>query len=301
MSVRPIDVLYLGVDQAAWAFLVRGPTGHALVECGPAASWPHLERGLAQAGTGPGDIGDVLLTHIHLDHAGAVGHLARHGSRVHVHPFGAPHLIEPGKLLASSRRVHGCAYDRFYGDLLAVEAAKVRAVADGQVVGPAGLRWTAIHTPGHARHHIVWLLEAQGERHAFMGDLAGIRVPESDLLLMPTPPPEFEPQAWVASLRAVLQAAPTHLWLTHGGLVATHPQACRSFLERAQVEILRETEALRAEIGLASPASEEAVLGRLRPEAVRAGVTPHRMAQFIDEGFARMNLSGARRAFQPRT
>ena len=300
MIIRPLDVLYMGVDQAAWSFLVRGPQGHALVECGPAASWPSLERGLRASGVAPSDIGDLLLTHIHLDHAGAAGHLAAHGARVHVHPFGAPHLIDPAKLLASSRRVHGPAYDLFYGDLRAVPEDRVLAVEDGRHIHAAGLQWTALHTPGHARHHIVWLLDMERERHAFMGDLAGIHVPGSDFLLMPTPPPEFDPAAWIRSLSRVIDAAPTHLWLTHGGLVARDRSASQAFLRRAEAAITQETAALRAEVRHAPEEAERALLGRLRPAAAGAGVSPERMAQFIDEGFARMNLAGARRAFLPR-
>ncbi len=301
MRPRPIDVRYLGVDQAAWAFLIGGPLGQVLVECGPAASWPHLEQGLVEAGVSAAGIGDLLLTHIHLDHAGAAGHLAAQGARVHVHPFGAPHLVDPAKLIASSRRVHGDAYDRFYGDLKPVPADQVCPTADDSIVNAAGLRCTALHTPGHARHHVVWLMDAPGERHAFMGDLAGIHVPESEFLLMPTPPPEFDPVAWVASLRKVREAQPTHLWLTHGGLVAADRSASRQFLERAEQEIRREAEALRGAIPLDAEEAERAVLDRLRPRAERAGVSPRRMAQFVDQGFARMNLAGARRAFPPRS
>lgn len=297
MIVTPVDVRYLDVDQAAWAFLVHGPSGRALVECGPAASWLQLERGLRSSGVAPSDVDDLLLTHIHLDHAGAAGHLAAHGARVHVHPFGAPHLIDPAKLLASSRRVHGPAYDRFYGDLRAVDASRVVPVTDGGTIEVAGLRWRALHTPGHARHHVVWLLERGDQRHAFMGDLAGIRVPESDFLLMPTPPPEFEPAAWIESLRRVQDVRPSHLWLTHGGMVASDPEASRSFLERARAAIDREAVLLRGLVGMKADEAERALLDRTRAEAMEAGVPVRRMGQFIDDGFVRMNLAGARRAF----
>jgi len=302
MIVTPIDVRYLDVDQAAWAFLVQGPSGHALVECGPAASWPHLERGLRQSGVDPARVQDLLLTHIHLDHAGAAGHLAAHGARVLVHPFGAPHLIDPAKLLASSRRVHGPAYDRFYGDLLPVSPAQARAAEDGTTVEAAGLAFRALHTPGHARHHVVWLLDHDGARHAFTGDLAGILVPGSDFIAVPTPPPEFDPATWKASLERLAAERPTHLWLTHGGCVGGDERTCAVFLRRAADRLAQETDWLR-DLVASDAADAECVRAygeRERPLAVAAGVDARRLADFVDDAFLRMNLGGARRAFAPR-
>ncbi|NBW26273.1 MAG: MBL fold metallo-hydrolase, partial [Betaproteobacteria bacterium] len=158
-------------------------------ECGPAATRSTLIDGLRKVGVALQDIRHLLLTHIHLDHAGAAGHLAQVGAHVHVHPFGAPHLASPDKLLASTRRVHGEAYEPFYGDLLAVDAAHLHPVQDGATLSLSGRVLRALHTPGHARHHVVWLLEHASERHAFMGDLAGILVPHSRFIAMPTPPP----------------------------------------------------------------------------------------------------------------
>lgn len=300
MVISPIDVGYMGVDGAANAFLVRGPQGHVLVECGPAACFGTLEAGLRSHGCAVADIGDLLLTHIHLDHAGGAGHLAAQGARVHVHPFGKPHLANPAKLIASSRRVHGAAYDRFYGDLLPVPETAIVVARDTVWITAGGLRWRALHTPGHARHHVVWMLEHGLERHAFVGDLAGILVPESSHIAVPTPPPEFDPQAWRTSLGRVFAEGPSHLWLTHGGCVASNPRDAEAFLHRALARLIETTEWLEE---AAKRQDDEVVAeGLLRERRIAAeqGVNPRRMDEFIDEAFIRMNLGGARRAFLPR-
>ena len=302
MTVLPIDVGYMGVVGAANAFLVRGPRGDALVECGTAATWPTLVAGLRAAGGDPARVQDLLLTHIHLDHGGAAGHLASMGARVHAHPFGVPHLIDPAKLVASSRRVHGPAYDRFYGDLAPVPAALAHAAQDGGQVEACGPPFRALHTPGHARHHVVWLLESGAHRHAFLGDLAGILVPGSDFIAVPTPPPEFDPVAWRESLERVIAERPTHLWLTHGGLVGGDAASAGTFLRRAVDRLRQETGWLRDCVAPTLADSEAlAAYGALeRPLARASGVDATRMTEFIDDAFLRMNLGGARRAFAPR-
>ena len=295
--IHPIDVGYMGVTGAANAFVVRAPCGVVLVECGTARTLPTLERGLAAMGLATSDVSDLLLTHIHLDHAGAAGHLARIGARVHVHPFGERHLVDPAKLVASSRRVHGAAYDAFYGDLLAIDARQVRAAEDGAVVDAAGLSFRALHTPGHARHHVVWMLDQDARRHAFMGDLAGILVPESDHVAMPTPPPEFDPESWERSLERVVAERPTNLWLTHGGCVATDADAASRFLHRARERLRQVVEWLRSGVRMEAAEAERWLLEVERQGARADGVRPRRMDEFIDAAFVRMNLGGARRAF----
>lgn len=302
MNIVAIDVGYLGLAGAALAFLIRGPKGDALVECGTAATRPALEAGLAAAGSSEGSIVDLLLTHIHLDHGGAAGHLASRGARVHAHPFGIPHLVDPAKLAASSRRVHGDAYDRFYGDPVPVPADRACAVEDGASIEAAGLRFRALHTPGHARHHLAWMLERPDERHAFVGDLAGILVPGSEFIAVPTPPPEFDPSAWRESLRRVAAERPTHLWLTHGGCVAHDASSAHAFLSRASERLLQETDCLRELVtsGLDDARAIAAYGAIERPLARAGGVDDRRLADFIDDAFLRMNLGGARRAFVPR-
>ncbi|MBU6210480.1 MAG: MBL fold metallo-hydrolase [Planctomycetes bacterium] len=293
---------YMRLAGAANAFLIRGDDGHVLVECGPAATRATLFEGLRAVGVALTDIRHLLLTHIHLDHAGAAGHLAQHGAHVHVHPFGAPHLANPEKLLASTRRVHGSAYEPFYGDMAPVDVAHLHATTDDVEVRLSGRAWRALHTPGHARHHVVWLLEAGSERHAFMGDLAGIVVPDSDWLSVPTPPPEFEPDAWIASLQRVIEADPTHLWLTHGAGVARDRAASRRFLERALLRLRQERAWLEQVVSAhADDAQALDTYRAIESAHVRAaGMEAARLDVLLDDAFFRMNLAGARRAFAPR-
>jgi glyoxylase-like metal-dependent hydrolase (beta-lactamase superfamily II) len=305
--IQPLDVGYLGLQGAANAYLLAGASGCALIECGTAATWPTLVAQLARHGVRPQQITDVLLTHIHLDHAGAAGHLAELGARVWVHPFGRPHLIDPAKLLASSRRVHGAAYDAFYGDLRPVPASLVHAVEDGGVVDACGWRFHAIATPGHARHHHAWLLESGARRHLFSGDVLGIVVPGSSFICIPTPPPEFEPREWIASVHRLRGSAPTHVWLTHGGLQSRSTEEAAAFIDRAASRVSEESEVLRTlATGVASAGPRDsdefhAALQRaveayrqwLRPRTDAAGVDAQRFRDFLADGFLRMSLLGA--------
>lgn len=299
MNITPIDLGYLDVEGAAFAFLVQGSGDPVLVECGPAACIDNLESGVRAAKCTPDDIRDVLLTHIHLDHAGAAGHLAARGARVHVHPFGRPHLIEPSKLVASSRRVHGQAYEHFYGDPLPVAESSIVVAKDGARIDIGGLLWRALHTPGHARHHVVWILEHGLERHAFVGDVAGILVPESHHIAVPTPPPEFDPQAWRASLGRVFAEGPSHLWLTHGGCVASNPRDAEAFLHRALARLSETIALLRGVVSWPEDRAVAEIRARERLIASEHGVNERRMRQFVDEAFVRMNLGGARRNMLP--
>jgi glyoxylase-like metal-dependent hydrolase (beta-lactamase superfamily II) len=214
-TIHVLDLRFQGVPHGIASFLVMGPTGPVLIETGPGSTLATLQSELKQHGLQPADVADVLLTHIHLDHAGAAGWWAQQGARVHVHHAGAPHLIEPGRLLSSAQRIYGEAMDRLWGEYLASPAHKVYAHHDGDVIQAGGLQFTAHDTPGHARHHFVYQLDDI----AFTGDLAGVRLPEHPHLRLPTPPPEFELEAWQTSVERMRALAFGRLYLTHFGAV----------------------------------------------------------------------------------
>lgn len=214
-EIHPLDLRFQESPEAIAAFLVVGPGGPVLVETGPGSTLATLERELARFGFTPADVHHVLVTHIHLDHAGASGWWAQRGAQVYVHHVGAPHLIDPSKLLASAQRIYGDMMGPLWGEFLAAPAERVHALRGGDVVEVAGLKFTALDTPGHARHHLVYRLDDI----AFTGDLAGIRLAGRPHLRLPTPPPEFDMEEWRASLKRVRAGKFARLYLTHFGAV----------------------------------------------------------------------------------
>lgn len=297
IPVDAIDVGYLDLPGAANAYLLRSEGGPVLVECGPQACLPVLEQGLRERGVDPARIAHLFLTHIHLDHAGAAGAFARRGTMIHVHPVGAPHLVDPTKLIAGSRRVHGAAYDRFYGDPLPAPTDRVHAASSGAQAHLGDLVFEAIETPGHARHHLAWLVwrsNALPDAVLFTGDAAATLVPGSRFVGIPVPPPEYDLSAWRRSLDAMRAAAPSRLVLTHGGEI-DEPEAHLSIVQR---RLLDEDAFLRAAI--AATGDDEEVLRAYRPwlhaQADAAGVLAEARERFIGDGWMRMNIAGVRRA-----
>ena len=157
----------------------------------------------------------ILLTHIHLDHAGGTGSLlARFPDlRVYVHEVGAPHVIDPSRLLSSAERLYGDQMQRLWGEVLPVPEQNVTALSGGEIV--AGLE--VLYTPGHAGHHVSYLDPDSGD--AFVGDVAGVRIPPGEVTLMPTPPPEIDVELWLESIEALRTRRPERLHLTHFGTV----------------------------------------------------------------------------------
>ncbi len=214
-EVHPLDLKFQGYPEAIAAFLVIGPGGPLLIETGPGSTLTTLQSELARFGLKPTDIRDVLITHIHLDHGGAAGWWAQQGARVHVHHVGAPHLIDPSKLLASAQRIYGRTMQALWGEYLPSPAERVRALHDGAVIEASGLKITVFDTPGHARHHLIYALDGV----AFTGDLAGIRISARPHIRLPTPPPEFDLEVWLASVARVKAMKFDRLYLTHFGAV----------------------------------------------------------------------------------
>lgn len=232
-----LDLRFLGFPRAIASFLLIGPGGPVLVESGPATTVDQLEAALAEHGYRLEDVAHLLVTHIHLDHAGAAGHLARRGATVYVHHRGAAHLIDPSRLLASAARIYADQMDHLWGTTLAVPAEQVVELEDGQVIEVAGLHLTAVDTPGHAGHHHSYLL---GDT-LFTGDVAGVRLPGQRHLSVPAPPPEFDLELWRGSLGRIRELAPTRICPTHFGCfedVDDHLDRLEELLE-ASAEFVR--------------------------------------------------------------
>ncbi len=265
MKFYTLDLNFLNTPQVIAAYALLGPDSAALIESGPGSTLPQLLQGLRALGVEPADVRDVLLTHIHLDHAGAAGWWARQGATLHVHPVGAPHLIDPAKLLASAQRIYGDQMDTLWGEFLSAPAEKVRAVKDGEVITAAGVEIIAIETPGHARHHHVYRI---GDI-VFTGDAAGVRLPGFDLLAVPSPPPEFDLEAWQATLERLSALSLQKIYPTHFGEVADpagHFRRLKPLLREA-AEVVRQS--------MAEGLSRDQIIERytewflVRPEAAR--------------------------------
>lgn len=232
--VEIVDLRFQGFPAIIASYVLRGPSGVAVVETGPASTYPALKAGLAGLGIELAQVTDILVTHIHLDHAGAAGWLAREtGATVHVHTVGAPHLADPAKLLASAQRIYGNAMGMLWGETIPVPAEQVHALADGDVVEAAGLRIEAVDTPGHAWHHMAYLLDGL----CFTGDVAAVRLPGHRHVRVPTPPPEIDLAVWARSLARLAGLRPDRLLPTHFGPVqgdsSAHLQAVEEQLAAA--------------------------------------------------------------------
>lgn len=231
MNIDVIDLEFQGTPGVIAAFLIHGPTGRVLVETGPASTLAAMLAGLDRLGLRPADVGDVLVSHIHLDHAGAAGWWAQQGARIHVHPRGAPHLIDPSRLLASARRIYGDQMDTLWGEVLPAPGERVVAVEDGVVLEVGGLRISAHDTPGHARHHLVYCLEDV----VFSGDAAGIQLPGSEWIDLPAPPPEYDLEEWKRTLDRMRALRPRTLYRTHfgaGGAIGAELSGFERMLEK---------------------------------------------------------------------
>ncbi len=213
-TVYTLDLNFLGIPGTIASYLIPHPHGAVLVESGPGSTLPGLTAGLKEHGVRPADVTDVLLTHIHLDHGGAAGWLARQGARIHVHPVGAPHLLNPEKLLASARRIYGDQMDRLWGEFLPVPEDRLSVVEDGQILEIEDLVFQALDTPGHAEHHHAYLF---GDL-CFSGDIAGVRLPGTCYVRLPMPPPELNLEKWRASLKRIQESRARRIAPTHFGL-----------------------------------------------------------------------------------
>src|ERR1035437_6898180 len=212
-----IDLLFQDLPRVIATVVVHGPGGVTLVDPGPSSTLPVLRRELERAGIAIADVTSLLLTHIHLDHAGASGTLVRENSRlrVHVHQNGAPHLIDPSRLLASATRLYGDAMDRLWGECRPVPADAIVVLAGGERITASGRELDVAYTPGHASHHVSYFSGDSGI--AFVGDTAGIRLMPGGFVLPPTPPPDIDLDAWRDSLSRIDAWGAGKVFLSHFG------------------------------------------------------------------------------------
>lgn len=250
--IYTLDLNFLGQPDAIASYLIPHAHGAILIETGPGSTLPALQAALKTHGLSVANLTDAFLTHIHLDHAGASGWLARQGVRIHLHPNGAPHMLNPEKLITSATRIYGDKMETLWGEFLPVPPEQLNVMEDNAVVEIGGLRIRAINTPGHANHHYAYIV---GDV-CFSGDVGGIRLSGMQHLRLPTPPPEFHLETWRATVERLqneyAQGHFTRIAPTHFGIfddAGWHLHALH--------EALQETEQWMLTVMPADPSAEQ--------------------------------------------
>ena len=213
MGPDPLDLMHQGADRVIGSYLLETDDGLALFDCGPSTCLPRLKAALLERGVELGDVRHLLLSHIHLDHAGAAGVLVREHPEllVHVSEIGAPHLADPSRLETSARRLYGDTFDTLWGELAPVPQQNIRVVA-ARVLG-----LDCFPTQGHASHHVSYL---DGAGTLYAGDAAGVRIHPDRAVLPPTPPPDFDLEVWLETIDEIERRRPEHLALIHFGVTS---------------------------------------------------------------------------------
>jgi glyoxylase-like metal-dependent hydrolase (beta-lactamase superfamily II) len=208
---EPLDLLHLGHERVIGCYLLDTEEGPALFDCGPASCVETLVAALAGRGLRLSDVRHLLLSHIHLDHAGATGVLVREhpGLQVHVSEVGAPHLVDPSKLISSASRLYGDELRPLWGEIVPVPRENVHVVGD-RVVG-----LECFPSPGHASHHVCYVRE---DGTLYAGDAAGVRIAPQPFVLPPTPPPDVDVEGWHRTISEIRRRAPERLALIHFGV-----------------------------------------------------------------------------------
>jgi glyoxylase-like metal-dependent hydrolase (beta-lactamase superfamily II) len=229
-----IDLLFMGRSRAIATAVIAGGNSVALVDPGPTTCLETLELGLQAQGLRLEDLTHLLLTHIHLDHAGATGVIVRRLPHIQVlvHERGVPHLTDPTKLLQSATRLYGDSMDRLWGEVAPVPAANLIALAGGERIGVADRWFEVAYTPGHASHHVSYF--DRSSDIAFVGDTAGVCI-DHEYVLPPTPPPDIDLELWRESVGRIEAWNPNTLFITHFGPITTVRRNLQALLENLEV------------------------------------------------------------------
>jgi len=271
VTANYIDLNFRGSTDVIATAILEGSDGITLIDPGPTSCLPALEAGLKDRGLSLRDVRTLLLTHIHLDHAGAAGSIVERvpGVRVYVHERGAPHMIDPAKLLASAARVWGSDMEKLWGAFLPVPASQMTILKGGERLDIGGRPIKVAYTPGHAKHHVSFLDEHDGM--AYVGDTAGVRV-GGDYVFAPTPPPDIDIEAWQESLNTIDAWRPVSLFITHFGPITP----ARAHLARYRTVVATAKETARQLLAAGGNDEELATrYGEILREDVRKSLPEH--------------------------
>jgi glyoxylase-like metal-dependent hydrolase (beta-lactamase superfamily II) len=260
-----LDLHHQGAERVIGVYLLDTVDGPALFDCGPATCLQRLKEALGELALELGDLRHLLLSHIHLDHAGAAGVLVREhpALQVHVSAVGAPHLVDPSRLEASARRLYGDTFDSLWGELAPVPEANIR------IAGPEVVGLECFPAPGHASHHVCYL-DSSGTLYA--GDAAGVRIQPDPAVLPPTPPPDFDLEAWYRTIDEIERRQPQRLALIHFG-TADDPEPhlaelrarLADWVERAEGGVTEEAFSASVRIDVSETGSDVEIYERAMP------------------------------------
>jgi glyoxylase-like metal-dependent hydrolase (beta-lactamase superfamily II) len=291
-EVFQIDTRMAGYEGITAGYLIRGDRP-CLVETGTAPSAPVVRDALARLGVGAGDLATVVVTHIHLDHAGGAGDIAAMfpAARIVVHQRGARHLADPSRLMASARLVYGDALERFFGVLAPVPAGRIVALEDtGTVDLGGGRRLDSYYSPGHAKHHVGLLDSQSGD--LYVGDAAGVYMPDTGDLSPATPPPDFDLETALASLSKFAALRPTRLLFSHYGPAGAVAETLERSAEEIRVWVDETRQARAAGLDLDHAVAMVRERTRDRYAAFRPGGDPAVARKIERIGGAASNVEG---------
>jgi glyoxylase-like metal-dependent hydrolase (beta-lactamase superfamily II) len=291
-GVFQIDTRMAGYQGITAGYLIRG-SRPCLVETGTAPSAPVVRAALSELGVHADDLASVVVTHIHLDHAGGAGDIAAMypAAEIVVHQRGARHLADPSRLMASARAVYGDALDRLFGELRPVPAPRIRALDDtGSVDLGDGRELSSHYSPGHAKHHVGLLDSLSGD--LYVGDAAGVYIPETGDLRPATPPPDFDLETALSSLRTFSALAPSRLLFSHYGPVSDVPATLERSAEELNLWVEYTRAARSAGLDLDHAVAMVAERTRDRYKAFAADADPELTARFERISGAEANVAG---------
>jgi glyoxylase-like metal-dependent hydrolase (beta-lactamase superfamily II) len=231
-SITTLDDNWMGHPRSIGTALLESEGHRALIDPGPGSTLENLHQQLKIHGCSVGELDAVLLTHIHMDHAGASGALVRENPRlsVYVHKVGAPHMADPSKLMASALRLWPNELYTLFGEMLPVPAENLRILEGGETLTLGSRKLDVVYTPGHASHHVTYFDQQEGV--AFVGDTAGVRIEGNSYVMPATPPPDIDLETWEKSFAAILERKPSRLFLTHFGFSEDPAEHILRFRER---------------------------------------------------------------------
>jgi glyoxylase-like metal-dependent hydrolase (beta-lactamase superfamily II) len=290
--ITPLDLHWTGKSRCIASALYHSEEFIGLIDPGPSSTLLNLRERLAEHRLRVADLQAILLTHIHLDHAGAAGSLVQENPalQVYVHSRGAPHLLDPSKLLGSAQRLYGQDMPALFGDFLAVPRANLCVLEGGETLTLGARELRVLYTPGHASHHVTYFDAT--DRVAFVGDTAGICIEGNRFILPATPPPDISLELWMSSLDAIAQLHSRSLFLTHFGFSDHAARHLDDYRKR-----LLQWEQLTAEILSRAHQESEAVHTFARTVAAEAAdfLSPDELALYVFNGALQLSWLGLAR------